>query len=460
MSALRTAWLAVDALWTGWRGPAAISRRQRARLDRLVRHARFASPYYRHLYRGLPAHVADPTTLPPTHKRDLMDHFDDWVTEPEVTLSALRRDFLAHPSLVGRRYVGRYHVVTTSGTTGEPAVLVHDADSWAVQNLVGRRHEPRIVMTPSVIAAVLRRGVRAAALFVTGGHFAGPTMAASAVGTFPFLARTLRVFSVQRPMTEIVTALNDYRPTLLEGYPSVVRLLATEQRAGRLRLRPFLAILAGEDLSKEVRREIEEAFGCLVIERYAASEVLGIAAPCWHGSLHVNSDWYLLEPVDEQYRPVPPGTCSHTVLVTNLANLVQPLIRYDLGDRVEIDPKACACGLPFPVVRVRGRSADVVSFAGRDTPTVEVSPLALATVIEETPGVSRCQAVRTGARTLTVRLEIDRGAADAAVWEAVDRNLAAFFADHRIESVVVSHATEPPQLDPRTGKFRQVYSED
>lgn len=193
MSALRTVWVGIDALWTGWRGSAAIDRRQRARLRRLVRHARSASPYYRRLYAGLPADVTSPTSLPPTQKRDLMDHFDEWVTDPDVSLAALRRDFLARPALVGRRYLGRYHVVTTSGTTGEPAVLVHDAGSWAVQNLVGRRHEPRILMTPTVIGAVLRQGVRAAAVFVTGGHFAGPTMAASAVGTFPFLARSLRV---------------------------------------------------------------------------------------------------------------------------------------------------------------------------------------------------------------------------------------------------------------------------
>ncbi len=55
---------------------------------------------------------------------------------------------------------------------------------------------------------------------------------------------------------------------------------------------------------------------------------------CAHGLFHVNSDWYILEPVDEDYRPVAPDVGSHTVLITNLANRVQPLIRYDLGDRV------------------------------------------------------------------------------------------------------------------------------
>ena len=42
----------------------------------------------------------------------------------------------------------------------------------------------------------------------------------------------------------------------------------------------------------------------------------------------------ILEPVDRDYRPTPPGELSHTVLLTNLANAVQPIIRYDLGDSV------------------------------------------------------------------------------------------------------------------------------
>ncbi|MDV3295969.1 MAG: AMP-binding protein [Brachybacterium paraconglomeratum] len=458
MKGVRLFWLGLDAAWTAWRGPGAIEGRQRVRLEALVHHARSASPYFRRLYRELPSRVTDVTLLPPTHKPDLMDHFDEWLTDPDVTLSTLRRDFLGDPLLVGARYLGRYHVVTTSGTTGEPAVIVHDFDSWAVQNLVGRRYEPRILGTPRMAGAVLRRGVRAAVLAATGGHFAGPALVGAARRTWPVVAPRLRLVSVLRPLHEIVEELNDFRPTMLLGYPSVVRLLAAEQRTGHLRVEPFVAILAGEDLPPEARTEIEEAFGCRVLERYAASEALGIAASCWLGALHVNSDWYLVEPVDEDHRPVAAGTFSHTVLVTNLANRVQPVIRYDLGDRVEVDPSPCPCGLPFPVIRVRGRETDVLSFEGVDGAAVQIPPLALVTVIEETPGVSRCQAIRTGPRNLTVRLATERGAPVERVWGAVDRNLGTFFAAQGLAHVAVRHATEGPRLDERTGKFRQVCS--
>ena len=114
-------------------------------------------------------------------------------------------------------------------------------------------------------------------------------------------------------------------------------LLASEQQAGRLTIQPLLAITAGEQLTAAVRADIESTFGCPVQNRYASAEFPGLSMECRHGLFHVNSDWYLLEPVDENYQPVAPGVVSYTVLVTNLANRVQPLIRYDLGGRVKAD---------------------------------------------------------------------------------------------------------------------------
>ena len=149
---------------------------------------------------------------------------------------------------------------------------------------------------------------------------------------------------------------------------------------------------------------------------------------CLLGLFHVNSDWYLLEPVDENYQPVAPGVVSYTVLVTDLANRVQPLIRYDLGDRAKLAATPCACGNRLPAITVEGRTGDLVSFDAPDGTAIRVLPLALVTVIEETPGVHRCQAIRTGPRALTVRLEMSPDADPAQVWGAVDERLRTFFA--------------------------------
>src|SRR5206468_3508687 len=83
-----------------------------------------------------------------------------------------------------------------------------------------------------------------------------------------------------------------------------------------------------------------------------------IAYGCREGSLHVNADWVLLEAVDRDYAPVRAGEASHTVLLTNLANRAQPLLRYDLGDSIVVQPEPCRCGNPLPAIQVQGRCDD------------------------------------------------------------------------------------------------------
>lgn len=453
---LRTVW---DTLRAEHGGEPTIARLQRERLHSLVRHARTASPYYRSLYQGLPGRVTDPRALPPVAKRDLMAHFDDWVTDPDLTLAGLRRDFLSDLSLVGRPYLGRYHVFTTSGTTGEPAVLVHDRESWQVLHLVGRLRARRVLRTPQLMPGLVRHGLRAAVLFATGGHFGGVVLAESVRRRSPLLARRVRVLSVLRPVEELVAELNEFQPTLVSGYPSALALMAEEQIAGRLRISPLQAITAGEAMTAEYRREIHTAFeGLRVVEGYGASEAPALAIGCDEGAFHVNTDWYLFEPVDENYRPVPPGVTSHTVLVTNLANRVQPLIRYDLGDRVEVATAPCPCGSVLPAVKVEGRTNDVLTFEAREGRAIRILPLALATVVEETPGVHRFQAIGAGPRTLTIRLEAEEGADPDEVWTAVEERLTDFLAAHGAAGVTVERAHEPPTTDARSGKFRQVWS--
>ena len=155
-------------------------------------------------------------------------------------------------------------------------------------------------------------------------------------------------------------------PTVLTSYPTELVLLAREQRAGRLDLDLTGIWSGGESLTGRDRAEIGAAFGCPVVDDYGASEFLNIAYDCGCGSLHLNRDWVILEPVDRDYRPVAPGEPSWTVLLTNLANHVQPIIRYDLGDSVTFAKRPCRCGSPLPALRVGGRRDDTVALAAAE----------------------------------------------------------------------------------------------
>ncbi|BCW70270.1 phenylacetate--CoA ligase family protein [Arthrobacter sp. NicSoilB8] len=449
---------ALDQLWAQRRGPAGLARRQAARLAEIVAHARTSSPFYRRLYRDVkaarPADGVVLPELPPVTKQELMANFDDWVTDPAVTRDGVEA-FIADPSLVGTPYLGRYFVCTSSGTTGHPGIFVHDPRSLAVSQAFTLRID-LAWLSPVELLAVARRGLRWAAVVGTGGHYAGAGWVQWQVRRSWWRRRAFRAFPVQQPLAQLVAALNDFDPSAVTGYPSALALLAEEQAAGRLRLKPVVVELAGESSGPEVRARIAEAFGGSLHDAYAASEFTPLAFDCPRGWLHVNSDWAILEPVDADYRSTPPGEPSHTVLLTNLANRVQPRIRYDLGDSVLAKAGPCECGNPLPAIRVAGRRDDVLRLLAADGTAVLILPLAIGSVVDDTPGLHRSQLVQTGPATIRLRLEPEPGADAGAVWRTASARLSEYLAGLELGNVDVVRAAEPPEQSGTSGKFRQV----
>jgi hypothetical protein len=76
---------------------------------------------------------------------------------------------------------------------------------------------------------------------------------------------------------------------------------------------------------------------------------------------------------------VPRGTTGHTTLLTTLANRVQPLIRFDIGDRIRLPQRACECGSGLPLIEVEGRVDDTLVFDDALGEPVSLLPLAVHT---------------------------------------------------------------------------------
>ncbi len=186
---------------------------------------------------------------------------------------------------------------------------------------------------------------------------------------------------------------------------------------------------------------------------------VAIGAGCKEDWLHVNADWAILEPVDENMNPVQPGQPSHTVLLTNLINRVQPIIRYNLGDRITLRSDACPCGNPFPAIRVEGRTDEILHLQAETRMDVPVLPLALWAVIKETAGVQRFQIVQTGPAEIKIRLQAVPEAARLETWERVTRAIHSFLGMQGLSNVKVLLDDALPVRDPRSGKFRHVWAE-
>ena len=378
-----------------------------------------------------------------------MEHFDEWATDPEVSRASVG-EFLADPARIGQCYLGRYVVWTTSGITSRRGVFVHDEDAQVVYTAM-------LIARTSRHMRSLLRGGRVAALVIPGGHFTFTAFLEVIRRRYPIVADATCPFSALLPLPELVRELNAFRPASLIGYPTLMRLLAQERLAGRLTIEPELVTTEGERLSSATRTLIEATFHSTVRETYGASEFLVIASDCGHGWCHVNSDWVVLEPVDRSYLPVPPAQVSHTVLLTNLANYVQPLIRYDLGDSVMVSPDPCPCGSPFPALRVEGRRDDMLYMRAPDGRMVPLLPLALVSLLEETPAVSRFQIIQVDPVTLQIRLETEAGVDRMHTWEELHRRLRGYLAEQGVPSVNMELDAVEPQRDPVGGKFRQVW---
>jgi hypothetical protein len=172
--------------------------------------------------------------------------------------------------------------------------------------------------------------------------------------------------SVMTPLHEMIPALEAYQPEVIGGYPSVISLLAEEQLRGRLAIAPRVVLTTSEVLTDAAAWRIEAAW-TTPVQGYFSTEVGVIASGSLdHVGMHVSEE-AIVEVVDDANRPVPPGTLGARVLLTNLVNLSQPLIRYELSDAVLLQTGPDPSGRPFDrIARIDGRSDDVLRLLDAD----------------------------------------------------------------------------------------------
>jgi phenylacetate-coenzyme A ligase PaaK-like adenylate-forming protein len=335
---------------------------RRDRLRALIRHATTSSPYYREALGGDAEH-AELEDLPTLSKSTLMEEFDRVVTDPRLQLAQTER-FLGEADS-GALHLGEYRVFSTSGTTGIPGLFVYSRAEFA---------HWLAVMLRSMVRLGLRPGTRLVGVGAPSAlHISQQSIAALQAAGRSDAPR----LSVLTPLEETVAALNEDQPEMLGGYASVMGLLAEEQLSGRLAISPRVVLTTSEVLTEDVRARIEAAW-TTPVQGYFSTEVLVIASDSLdHVGMHVCED-VILEVVDENDRPVAPGTLGSKVLLTNLVNYAQPLIRYELSDAVELAAGPDPSGRPFDrIARVDGRSDDVLRLPAKGGGVVAVHPYRL-----------------------------------------------------------------------------------
>lgn len=348
-----------------------LARHQTRAFEELRQFALARSPFYRRLYKGL--ETAPLESLPPVSKRELMANFDEAVTDRQIK----RTDVAAFAATmnVTDRFHNRYHVVETSGTTGEKGYFLYDPSEWRTMLASSGR------VTSWAYRERPGGGDRFAMMTTEVPRHMSPRMGAEVrrLGLMP----EQQTIDSGVPVADVVARLNAFKPTILTIYPSILQVLAGEQAAGRLKIAPRRIQCSSEVFTAAARDAAVRAFGVEPSNAYAASECGTLGGTCHEGPrMHLAQDTLIVECVDERGRPVPTGETGAKVLLTVLYGRTLPLIRYELNDRLTLSAEPCACGRPFVCVsEIGGRTGDMMEFAARAGGTIQISPMQLDDVL-------------------------------------------------------------------------------
>lgn len=406
-----------------------VVRHQRRRLARLLRHAVSRSDFYRDLYRDVRVDEKTALTdLPIIDKRRVMENFDRLVTDRRLKLA----DLEAHLRQMGEDayYLDQYRVLATAGTSGLRGVFVFSRREWRVELANALRWHrfmgvgPRLFGRIRISALGADRPIHVSARLTESGD----------IGAFNF-----QRLPVTMPIDDLVGALDAFQPQVLLAYPSIAALLAAEQLEGRLDIHPDAISTHSERLSAEMARRIERAWRTRPYDHYGLTELSTFGVECrYHRGLHMLDDLFIAEVVDADYRPVAPGRMGTRLLLTNLYNFTQPLIRYEVSDMLTIAAEPCPCGRPFPLLSsIGGRSEEIVRLDSADGRGVALSPAVLSSMVEEIDDIAE---FRIGAAPDRLDLELvtTARAAQPAVEERVRR---------RLQERLAAMGAKPPRID-------------
>jgi putative adenylate-forming enzyme len=369
---------------------------QRSRCNELVRFAVSASPLYRRLYAG--RDLENFEELPTIDKAVATEGFDDLNTaglhRSEVEAFALGMEASGDQLRYLRGPDGRDFVIgMSSGTSGSRGLVVTErAISEGLPFVFAARSGLPIRLLPWRIVFMLRVFSKAFQ------DINAPLIRLDYVNTMT-------------PVQAILDKVGRMRAKILMAPPSMLRILADHAPS-----MPSLRLLVSyaEVLEEADEAAIRWAFDLPLIQIYQASEG-PIGCACRLGSLHINEDLVYVELLDGEGRPVTePGQKARRMLVTNLYNRVQPLIRYELNDLVELG-EPCPCGSGFRTIRrVIGRADDVLWFASGEGGRQYVFPdLVSRWIISASGLVSDYAIAQAGDDSLELRLSVTRDEAQA-----------------------------------------------
>lgn len=410
-----------------WWNPGQLHDFQLEKLRDLLLHAQAHVPYYRRLFAdaGLDAtavrSLSDLTRIPLLTKPLIRAHTE-----------ALKSDQAQH--------LARYN---TGGSSGEPLVFFigkrrksHDiAAKWRATRWWGVDiGDPEIVIWGSPIELGAQDRLRS---------LRDRMLRTKLLPAFEMSAEKLDGFLAE---------IRAMRPKMLFGYPSALSHIARHAQAQGVRMDDLgikVAFVTSERLYDDQRRQISAVFNCPVANGYGGRDAGFIAHECPHGGMHITAEDIIVEIIDAQGNPLPPGE-SGEITVTHLATHDFPFIRYQTGDMAILHDEPCSCGRGLPLIReIQGRSTDFI--VAQDGTVMH--GLALIYILRDLPEIDAFKIVQESLHETHILL-VSKTCLDASLLTQIEQAFKARLGS--AVNIVIDQVAEIPAE--KSGKFRYVVS--
>lgn len=421
---------------------------QRKRFIKLLKHVVRYSEFYKNYYQeyGINIERIDQLAiedLPIIDKKIMMENFNQLVCDKNIKKDEIEK-FINDPDMMDRKYKGICEVIHTSGSSGRIGFFVYGPNDWSILKAL-------VFTRVSKNKLHIFRKTKHAFIGAIDGHFAGISLAKDA----PRLLFDFLPVDINRPIQESITDLNLFMPDSLSGYSSGVFLFALEQLKGNLKVRPERILCSADHLTDSMVEVIYKAFGVRPINFYAATESIGMAAQCdLNEGFHMFNDWHIFEVVKQNGEPTEHGELGN-LIVTNLYNYTQPLIRYRMDDEIMIEEKQCPCGWAFPLFsKIAGREEEFLIFKDPEGNIEFIHPVVFVEFI--VGGLEKFQVVQVDKNNLRLNVVI-RGDKDSITSririrmdEILKKKKLIDFVGYEINVV------DDIPNDPKTGKYRLI----
>lgn len=302
---------------------------QLRKLRELLKHAKETCPYYSNTLRGVDVEsitLHSFNSVPILKKEDLRGYANQVYSDVFQSSDLIKSE--------------------TSGSTGDAFIFYRDR-GWDAAH--------RAAITRGIEQHGLKPWDRN--LYLWGFMFDNKSK--MKIRFLDFLQNRFRIFQInEQELSQNLSRIKNVR--FVSGYSSVIDRLVQLIEDSGTRM-PNLMMLKGtsEKIFASYQVRAKRVLGIPIVSEYGAAETGIISYTCPEGTNHTIRENVIVECVDGR------------AVITNLNSFSMPIIRFELGDYIEMETVECECGRHSQAVRdVLGRVGTFIYGRSENYPTL------------------------------------------------------------------------------------------